>query len=111
LFWRETSSVASHARRKSTRATLTFHHLVPRSTGGSGDLFNLVTLYAMAATRHIIPSLRAALRAGQSSAAMRLGRWLGRDARNLEAEMNFNPRSVSLALPSSAAVSFLSAGW
>ncbi|WP_083199234.1 RecQ family ATP-dependent DNA helicase [Rhizobium sp. AC44/96] len=67
------------------------HHLLPRSMGGSDELSNLVTLCDGCHAAHH-PNLAGGLaKRAIERWAMRLARWLDRDARGLEAGMNFGP--------------------
>ncbi len=67
------------------------HHLLPRSMGGSDELSNLVTLCDGCHAAHH-PNLAGGLaRRAIERWAMRLARWLDRDARSLDAEMNLGP--------------------
>ncbi|MBK5571391.1 RecQ family ATP-dependent DNA helicase [Ensifer sp. SSB1] len=64
------------------------HHLLPRSMGGSDELSNLVTLCDGCHAAHH-PNLAGGLaRRAIERWALRLARWLDRDARALDAEMN-----------------------
>jgi ATP-dependent DNA helicase RecQ len=67
------------------------HHLLPRSMGGSDELSNLVTLCDGCHAAHH-PNLAGGLaRRALERWAIRLARWLDRDAGALEAGMNFGP--------------------
>ncbi|TBA24096.1 RecQ family ATP-dependent DNA helicase [Rhizobium ruizarguesonis] len=67
------------------------HHLLPRSMGGSNELSNLVTLCDGCHAAHH-PNLAGGLaRRAIERWAIRLARWLDRDARALESGMNFGP--------------------
>ncbi|MBB3318017.1 HNH endonuclease [Rhizobium sp. BK399] len=68
-----------------------FHHLLQRSMGGSYELSSLVVLCNGCHAAHH-PNLAGRLaRRAIERWAMRLARWLDRDARSLEADMNFGP--------------------
>ncbi|EJC80198.1 ATP-dependent DNA helicase, RecQ family [Rhizobium leguminosarum bv. trifolii WSM2297] len=67
------------------------HHLLPRSMGGSDEPSNLVTLCDGCHAAHH-PNLAGGLaRRAIERWAMRLARWLDRDASSLESDMNFGP--------------------
>ncbi|MDK4728759.1 RecQ family ATP-dependent DNA helicase [Rhizobium phaseoli] len=76
---------------KVTSAEADVHHLLPRSMGGSDDPSNLVTLCDGCHAAHH-PNLAGGLaRRVIERWAMRLARWLDKEARALEADMNFGP--------------------
>lgn len=76
---------------KVTSADADVHHLLPRSMGGSDEPSNLVTLCDGCHAAHH-PNLAGGLaRRLIERWAMRLARWLDKEARALEANMNFGP--------------------
>lgn len=76
---------------KVTSSEADVHHLLPRSMGGSDEPSNLVTLCDGCHAAHH-PNLAGGLaRRVIERWAMRLARWLDKEARGLEADMNFGP--------------------
>ncbi|TBE22942.1 RecQ family ATP-dependent DNA helicase [Rhizobium ruizarguesonis] len=76
---------------KVTSIEADIHHLLPRSMGGSDEPSNLVTLCDGCHAAHH-PNLAGGLaRRVIERWAMRLARWLDKEARDLETTMNFGP--------------------
>lgn len=76
---------------KVTSAEADVHHLLPRSMGGSDEPSNLVTLCDGCHAAHHPNLVGGLARRVIERWAMRLARWLDKEARDLESTMNFGP--------------------